>query len=71
MLALITPGGFVKSLGSMATPAEKMEIPSDSVTYGTADLEETISILLKHGVCFLSSEQIAAEMPAFFSRQPG
>jgi hypothetical protein len=65
MLVLITPGGFIKSLARMAAPAEKMEIPSDSVTYATADLEETMKIFLKHGVRFLSPEEIANEMPAF------
>ena len=67
MLVLITPGGFMKSLALMAAPAEKMEIPSDSVTYATADLEETIKVFLKHGVRFLSPEEIADEMPAFRS----
>ena len=71
MLALITPGGFLKSFESMAAPAEKMEIPSDSVTYASADLEETKKILLKHGVRFPSPGEIADEMPAFPSRQPG
>jgi mannose-6-phosphate isomerase-like protein (cupin superfamily) len=65
MLVLITPGGFLKSFESMAAPAEKMEIPSDSVTYATADLDETKKILLKHGIRFLSPEEIAEEMPAF------
>jgi quercetin dioxygenase-like cupin family protein len=65
MLVLITPGGFVKYFESMAVPAEKMEIPSDSVTYATVDLEETIKIFLKHGIRFLSPEEIADEMPAF------
>jgi quercetin dioxygenase-like cupin family protein len=68
MLVLITPGGFIKSLALMAAPAEKMEIPSDSVTYATADLEETMKIFLKHGVRFLSPEEIVNEMPAFPSR---
>jgi hypothetical protein len=44
----------------MAVPAEKLEIPSDTVTYATADLEETIRIFLKHGLRFLSPEEIAA-----------
>jgi hypothetical protein len=52
----------------MAAPPEKMEIPSDSVTYATADLEETKKILLKGGIRFLSPEEIADEMPAFSSR---
>jgi quercetin dioxygenase-like cupin family protein len=68
MLALITPGGFMKSVASLLAPAEKLEIPSDSVTYATADMEETIKIFLKHGVRFLSPEEIADEMPAFPSR---
>ena len=65
MLVLITPGGFMKSLALMSAPAEKLEIPSDTVTYATADLEETIKIFLRHGVRFLSPEEIADEMPAF------
>jgi hypothetical protein len=68
MLVLITPGGFMKSLALMAAPAEKMEIPSDSVTYATADLQETMKIFLKYGIRLLSPEEIAEEMPAFPSR---
>jgi hypothetical protein len=68
MLVLITPGGFMQSLALMAKPAEKLEIPSDSVTYATADLEETIKIFLKYGIRFLLPEEIADEMPAFALR---
>jgi mannose-6-phosphate isomerase-like protein (cupin superfamily) len=68
MLVLISPGGFIKSVASMAAPAEKLEIPSDSITYATADLNETIKIFLKYGVRLLSPEEIAKEMPAFPSR---
>ena len=71
MLVLVSPGGLMKCIASMAVPAEKMEIPSDTVTYATADLEETIKIFLKHGLRFLSPEEIADEMPAFLSRSAG
>ena len=71
MQFLITPGGLMKCIASMAVPAEKLEIPSDSVTYATADLDETMKIFLKHGVRFLSPEEIADEMPAFPSRSAG
>ena len=71
MLVLITPGGFMKCVASMAAPAEKLEIPSDTVTYATADLEETMKIFLKHGVRFLSPEEVADEIPAFPSRSAG
>jgi hypothetical protein len=65
MLVLVTPGGLLKTLALMSAPAEKLEIPSDTVTYATADLEETIKIFLKHGVRFLSPEEVADVMPAF------
>jgi mannose-6-phosphate isomerase-like protein (cupin superfamily) len=68
MLTLITPGGFMKAVAPMAAPAEKLEIPSDSVTYATTDLEETMKMFLKQGLRFLSPEEIAHEMPAFPSR---
>ena len=68
MLTLITPGGFMKVVAPMAAPAEKLEIPSDSVTYATADLEETMKIFMKHGLRFLSPDEIAHHMPAYPSR---
>jgi len=68
MLTFITPGGFMKAVAPMAAPAEKMEIPSDSVTYATANLEETMKIFMKHGLRFLSPEEIARLMPAFPAR---
>ena len=68
MLTLITPGGVMKVVAPMAAPAEKMEIPSDSVTYATANLEETMKIFIQHGLRFLSPQEIAHQMPAFPTR---
>jgi mannose-6-phosphate isomerase-like protein (cupin superfamily) len=68
MLTLITPGGFMSVVAPMAVPAEKMEIPSDAITYATADLEETMKIFMKHGLRFLAPEEIALQMPAFQQR---
>jgi hypothetical protein len=68
LLTLITPGGFMKAVAPMAAPAEKMEIPTDMVTYATADLQETMKFFLKHGLRLLSADEIAREMPAY--RQP-
>jgi len=65
MLTFITPGGFMKVVAPMSAPAEKMEIPSDSLTYATANLEETMKIFMKHGLRFLSPDEIARQMPAF------
>jgi len=68
VLTLLTPGGFMKAVAPMASPAQKMEIPSDMVTYATADLKETMAIFMMHGLRFLSPEEIAREMPAFPQR---
>jgi len=65
VLTLLTPGGFMKAVAPMAAPAQKMEIPSDMVTYATADLKDTMAIFMKHGLRFLSPEEIAHQMPAF------
>jgi len=68
MLTLITPGGFMSVVAPMAAPAEHMEMPSDSITYATANLEETMKIFVKHGLSFLSPEEIAHHMPSFPAR---
>jgi mannose-6-phosphate isomerase-like protein (cupin superfamily) len=65
MLTLITPGGFMRVVALMTAPAEKLEIPLDSVTYATADLAETMKIFMKHGLRFLSPEEITRQMPMF------
>lgn len=65
VLTLLTPGGFMKAVAPMAIRAEKMEMPSDMVTYATADLKETMAIFMKHGLRFLSPDEIAREMPAY------
>lgn len=65
MLTFVTPGGFMKAVAPMAAPAEKMEIPSDMLTYATADLQETMRIFLKHGLRLLSPDEIAREMPEY------
>jgi quercetin dioxygenase-like cupin family protein len=65
MLTLITPGGFMKVVAPISVPAEKMEMPSDLMTYATADLGETMKIFMKHGLRFLSPQEIAQLMPAF------
>jgi hypothetical protein len=70
MLTLITPGGFMKVVAPMAAPAQNLVIQSDSVTYATADLAETMEIFEKHGLRFLSPEEITHQMPAFRYAQP-
>jgi quercetin dioxygenase-like cupin family protein len=66
MLVLMTPGGFMNASATMAIPAQSLSIPpDDGITYATVDLGETIRIFGKHGVHFLSPDEIARELPAF------
>src|SRR5260370_11550077 len=66
MLVMITPGGFLNSISSMAMPARKLDIPRDeALTYATANLEETRKIFERYGVRFLSAEEIALELPQY------
>jgi quercetin dioxygenase-like cupin family protein len=65
LLALMTPGGFFNAINKMNAPARTMEIPSDSETYATIDLTETMSVFLKFGVQMLSPSEIAEQMPAY------
>ena len=65
VLTLITPGGFWRTVEPMAVPAEKMEIPSDAVTYATADMGETIRRFQEHGLFLLSPQEIAEKMPSY------
>jgi quercetin dioxygenase-like cupin family protein len=70
ILVFLTPGGFMSAIQSMAMPAERLEIPSDMQTYATADLGDTVKVLDKYGVRFLSPEEIAEQMPDYAVPQP-
>jgi quercetin dioxygenase-like cupin family protein len=66
-IVFITPGGFLVAVNKMNAPAGRMEVPTeaDTVTYANADLSETIKVFERHGVRFLSADEIRAEMPQY------
>jgi mannose-6-phosphate isomerase-like protein (cupin superfamily) len=64
-IALITPGGFFDTVGKMNIPAERMEIPKDTVTYATVDMAATIEAFERIGLRFLSPDEIRKEMPRY------
>jgi mannose-6-phosphate isomerase-like protein (cupin superfamily) len=67
MILLMVPGGFLDAINKMNTPAERMEVPTDvdTVTYANADLTETIKVFERHGIRFLTAEEIRTEMPRY------
>jgi mannose-6-phosphate isomerase-like protein (cupin superfamily) len=51
MLLLITPGGFLRAINGMATPAQTLDIPRDEVfTYANMNLQETMQVFERYGV---------------------
>jgi quercetin dioxygenase-like cupin family protein len=66
MLALMTPGGFMRASAMMAIPAQSLDIPpDDGITYATVDLGETIRLFETYGVRFLAPDEVALELPGF------
>jgi quercetin dioxygenase-like cupin family protein len=66
-IALITPGGLFEAFNKMSVPAKRMEVPTDEniVTYANADMTETIKLLERYGVRFLTADEIRVELPKY------
>jgi quercetin dioxygenase-like cupin family protein len=66
-IAVITPGGFNDALKKLGAPAERLELPSDvdTVTYGNANLTETLKVFEQYGVRLLTPAEISKEMPEY------
>jgi quercetin dioxygenase-like cupin family protein len=66
-IAVITPGGFNDAVKKLGAPAERMEMPNDvdTLTYGHADLTETIKVFEQYGVRLLTPVEISKEMPEY------
>lgn len=65
LLLVITPGGLEASFRSMASPAERMELPTGMKTYATADLARVVEVLTQYGVRLLQPEEIAVQLPMY------
>jgi mannose-6-phosphate isomerase-like protein (cupin superfamily) len=66
-IAVVIPGGFNDALNKLGVPAGRMEVPNDvdTVTYGNADLTETIKVFEQYGVRLLTPDEISKEMPEY------
>ena len=68
MLVLIQPGGLEQYFTAMsASPAYELGLPREAVTYSTAETQRAVRIGGEYGVRFLSSDQIAKQMPSYFA----
>ncbi len=67
IIALISPGGFFDVINEMHVPAKRMALPTDTETptYATVDLTQTIKLLEQGGVRLLTPDEIHNHMPQY------
>ena len=63
VLALFTLPGLEEAFRGMSTPAKRLELPTGAVTYSTGDLKKTAQRLSEYGARFLTSYEIAKQLP--------
>ncbi|HTC13812.1 MAG TPA: cupin domain-containing protein [Chthoniobacterales bacterium] len=66
-LVLFMPGGLEECFHARGSRAEKLELPSEAVTYSTSDLEPIIRAFEEYGARFLSPDEVAEQMPLYFA----
>jgi hypothetical protein len=49
----------------MSTPAESLELPTAAVTYSTGELKQTAQRLSEYGARFLTSDEVAEQLPLY------
>src|SRR5215831_70983 len=65
ILALFTPAGLEEAFRGMSTPAQRLELPTEAVTYSTGDLKQTAQRLSDYGARFLTPQEIAIQLPMY------
>ena len=70
VLALFTPAGLEEVFQGMSTPAQRLELPTGSVTYSTGDLKQTAQRLSDYGARFLTPDEMEEQLPLYPKRLP-
>jgi len=65
LLALFTPAGLEEVFRPWSTPAQRLELPIETVTYSTGDLRQTAQLLSDYGARFLTPDEIADQLPLY------
>jgi len=64
-LILVTPGGLEEAFRSESLPAQNLDLPTQAPTYSTTDLQQAAQRFGKHGVRFLTPDEVAGQMPLY------
>jgi len=70
VLALFTPTGLEEAFRRMSTPAQRLELPTEAVTYSTGDLKQTAQRFSEYGARFLTPDEIEERLPLYPKRLP-
>ena len=65
LLLIITPGGLEAAFRGMASPADKLDLPSGMPTYAAANLEKTVQVLQEYGVRLLTTDEVTTQLPLY------
>jgi quercetin dioxygenase-like cupin family protein len=68
ILGLVSPAGLEGYFRAMSAPAERLDFPTEAVTYATADLAQAVQLGAEYGISFLSPEEIADQLPLYPGR---
>jgi hypothetical protein len=60
------PSGLEECFHARSSRAERLELPSEAITYSTSDLEPIIRAFEEYGARFLSPDEVAEQMPLYF-----
>jgi steroid delta-isomerase-like uncharacterized protein len=65
VLALFTPAGLEEAFGAMSSPAQSLDVPTGTDTYSTGDLKQVAQLLADYGARFLTSNEVAGQLPLY------
>jgi hypothetical protein len=65
VLALFAPAGLEEAFRGMSSPAQRLELPTETPTYSTGDLKQIAKRLDQYGVRILTPDEVVEQMPLY------
>ncbi len=65
VLALFSPTGLEEAFRGMSSPAQRLALPTETLTYSTGDVKAIAKRLNDYGVRILTPEEVAEQMPLY------
>jgi len=65
VLALFTPAGLEEAFRGMSSPAQRLGLPTQAITYSTGDVKQVAQLLAEYGAHFLTPDEVAGQLPLY------